>query len=180
MAQTILATGRGSDGILVSGFLPGIPQSSTFTDLRNHPPECQLRGFKRLKAKLQPGPPPGDPAVASKLGWQFSRRCDLACWGRLGRHVGGTLSPSCPCPQAPSTPGKKQTGPRVAANGNNNTVMFMEPLALGTRSPHPHGLARCILGRAGMKRLCLAGDVDLLPKVACLPFLLGAHPEGQL
>lgn len=56
--------------------------------------------------------------------------------------------------------------------------MFMEPLALGTRSPHPHGLARCILGRAGMKRLCLAGDVGLLPKVACLPFLLGHILRG--
>lgn len=47
----------------------------------------------------------------------------LSCWGRAGHQA---QSP-CSFPQAPSTPGKERTIPRVAANKDNNAVVFMGP-----------------------------------------------------
>lgn len=128
LAQTTLSFCQGNERISVPGFLPEISQSLTFIYLRNHPLKSQLSGLKKRKTKLQLGPV-WILRCCTKAGLHFWRS-GRSCWGSVGQHVGGKLSHSCPYPQARSTPGKEQTGSGVAANKNNNTVVFMGPLAV--------------------------------------------------
>lgn len=140
----------------------------------NHPPESQLGRFKRPEAKPQPGPRMHS-AGAPELGWPFSQRSEPARCGRAGHHVGGKLSHSCPCPQAPPLPG----GCRLVQGWQQMRTIILSCVwspRLCVRSPHPHGLAHCSLGRAAVMLLGFPRDADLLPEVtpmAWLPFLPG-------
>lgn len=77
--------------------------------------------------------------------------------------MGGKLRHSCPCPQAPSTPGKEQTGPGVAAN-KNNAVVLMEPLLLREVAPSTHLCSRQP-GPGRNRAPGFTADTDPLPTV---------------
>lgn len=76
-------------------------------------------------------------ATAPQLAGSFSGGSELSRRVRVGHHMGRKLSYSCPCPEVPSTPGKGQTGPGVAAKRDHNTVVFMESLAVHKVAPSP-------------------------------------------
>lgn len=137
LAQTILSVDRGSDGILVSGFSPGIPHSSTFINLSislQSPSSIDLRDLRQNPSQVRPV----HSAVAPEPGGRSPE--GLGCGGAGHTWEGSTVTP-VPVPGLLHS-WRVQTGPGVAADENNNTVVCMEPLAM-CEVPHPPGLACC-------------------------------------